>query len=139
MKVRGRNGKWLRTGNGGTVRVNWVDMVCELYPRVCDRWRGMDAFVIINVVKRRAEVGHHKCVRGENRGRSGRGLVNGKEGANCGKLAANFFFLNIEEAGNVLNHLLVRECQFAACGAVWRRGGHHVWGVTSAVHGRRRA
>ena len=109
MKVRGRNGKWLGTGNGRTVRVGWIDMVCKLCPRVCGGQRGMDAFVIIDVIKRCAEVGHYKCVRGENRGWSRRGLVNGKEGVDCGKLAANFFFLNSEEAGDVFNHLLVGE------------------------------
>jgi len=109
MEVRGRNGEWLRAGNGRTVRVGWVDMVCEFCPRICGGWRGMDAFVIINVIKRCAKVGHYECVGGENRGRSRRGLVNGKEGADCGELAADFFCLDVEESSNVLDHLLVGE------------------------------
>ena len=35
MKVRGRNGKWLRTGNRRTVKVGWVDIVCQFSPWVC--------------------------------------------------------------------------------------------------------
>jgi len=120
MEVRGRNGEWLRAGNGRIVRVGWVDMVREFCPRICGRRRGMDAFVIIDIVKRHTKVGHHECVRGENRGGSRRGLVNGKEGVDCRELMANFFFLNVEEVGDVLNHLLMGECQFAVSRAVWR-------------------
>jgi len=97
----------------------------------------MDAFVVIDIIKSCAEIGHHEYVGGENRGRSRRGLVNGKEGADCGELVANFFFLDIEESSDVYNHLLVGKCQFIAGGAVWRRRGNNVGGVAGAV-GRRR-
>ena len=49
----------------------------------------------------------HDHIGGENRGRSGRGSVNGEEGAYSRELAANFFFLNVEEASNMLDHLFV--------------------------------
>jgi len=139
MKVRGRNGKWLGTGNGRIVRVNWVDVVCEFCPRICGGRRGMDAFVIIDVIKCRAKVGHHEYVGGENRGRNRRGLVNGKEGADCGKLVANFFFLDVEELGDVHDHLFMGESQFAVGGTVWRRRGNEIGGVASAVNGRGRS
>jgi len=51
----------------------------------------------------------HECIGGENGGRSGGGSVNGKEGADSGELTANFFFLDVEEASNMLDHLLVGE------------------------------
>ena len=107
--MRGRNGKWFRTRDRGAVRIGGVNIVHEFCPRVRSGWRGVNAFIVIDVVKHCAEVGHHEHVRGENRSRSGRGSVNGKEGANCGELAANFFFLNVEETSDVLDHLLVRE------------------------------
>jgi len=109
MEVRGRNRKWLGTGDRRAVWVVRVGVICKFCPRVRSGWRGVNAFIVIDVVKHCAEVGHHEHVRGENRSRSGRGSVNGKEGANCGELAANFFFLNVEETSDVLDHLLVRE------------------------------
>ena len=69
----------------------------------------MNAFVVINVVECRAQLSHHKRVGGENRGRNGRGSIDGKEGADSRELVADFFFLNIEKAGDVFDHLLVRE------------------------------
>jgi len=136
MEVRGRNGKWLGTQNGRTVGVSWVDIVCKFCPRIRSWWRGMDAFVIINIVERCAEIGHHKHVGGEDRGRSGRGSINGKEQADGRKLAADFCFLDIEEASDVLDHLLVGERQFIAGRTVRRRGGYDVGSVASTV-GRR--
>ena len=136
MEVRGRNGKWLGAGNGRTVRVGWVNMVCKFCPRICGGRRGMDAFIIIDIIKHYAEVGHHECVGGENRGRNRRGLVNGKEGVDCGELAANFFFLDVKELSDVYDHLLMGESQFAVGGTVWRRRGNEVGGAASAV-GRR--
>ena len=109
MKMGGRNGKWLGTGNGRTVGVGWVGVVCKFCPRVCGGWRGMNAFIVIDVIKCRARVSHHECVGGENRSRNRRGSVNGKEGADCGELAVDFFFLNVEETSNVLDHLLMGE------------------------------
>jgi len=67
----------------------------------------MDAFVVVDVIERHAQMGHHECVGGENGGRSRRGSIDGKERANCGELAADFFFLNVEEAGDVLDHLFM--------------------------------
>ena len=69
----------------------------------------MNAFVVVDIVKRRTEVSHHKCVGGENRSRNRRGSVDREKGADCGELAADFFFLDIEEASNVFNHLFVGE------------------------------
>ena len=99
----------------------------------------MSAFVVIDIIKRRAEVGHHKCVRGKNRGGNRRGSINGKEGADSREMMADFSFLNVKKASNVLDHLFVRERQFVASGAIQRRGGYNVRGVASAIHGRRRA
>jgi len=84
-------------------------------------------------------MGQHKRVRCKNRSRSGRGSVNGKEGVNRGELTADFFFLNVEETSDVLNHLLMRESHFAVGRAVRRRGGNEVGGVAGAVDGGRRA
>ena len=99
----------------------------------------MDAFVVIDVIEHCALVSHHECVGGENRGRNGRGSVNGKEGVNSGELAADFFFLNVEEASNVLDHLFVGKGQVAAGRTVWRGRGNEVRGAASVVNRRRRA
>jgi len=138
MEMRGRNRKWLGTGNRRrAVGVGWVNIVHEFCPRVCSRWRGMNAFVIIDIIEHCVKVGHHECVGGENRGGSRRGSVDRKERAGCGELAANFFFLNVEEASNMLDHLFVRESYLAIGGAVRRRRGDKIRGVASAA-GRRR-
>jgi len=84
-------------------------------------------------------VSQHKCIGGENRSRSRRGSVNGKEGADCGELAADFFFFNVEKASNVLNHLFVGKSHLIAGRTIWRRGGNDVRGVTDAIGGGRRA
>jgi len=98
----------------------------------------MDAFVIIDVVERCAEMGHHEHVGGEDRSRSGRGLVNREKGANGGELAADFLFLNIEETSDVLDHLLVGESQVTVGGAVRRGRSDKIRGVASAVNRGRR-
>jgi len=138
MEVRGRNGKWFGTGNRGAVRVVGVDVICQFSPGIPQIGGGVDAFVVIDIIKCRAKVGHHKCVGGENRGRNGRGSIDGKEGADSREVAADFFFLNVEETRDVLNHLLVGERQFIASRTVRRRGGNEVGGVASAVNRRRR-
>ena len=54
-------------------------------------------------------------------------------------MAANFFFLNIEKASNVFDHLLVGKSHLRTSWAI-RRGRHDdVGGVASAVNGRRQA
>jgi len=50
----------------------------------------------------------------------------------------NFFFLDIEEASDVFNHLLVGESQFVAGWTVQRRGSDKIGGVASTVNGRGR-
>ena len=109
MEVRGRNRKWLGTGIGRTVRVGWVDIVCEFCPRIACVWGGMNTFIVVGVVECGARMGHHEHVGGENGGRSGRGSVNGKKGADSGELVVDLFFLNVEEASNMLNYLFVGE------------------------------
>jgi len=99
----------------------------------------MDAFIIIDVVKRCTEVGHHERVGSEYGGRSGRGPVNREERASSRKLAVDFFFLDIEETSDMLDHLLMGECQFVVGRAVWRGRGNDVGGVASAIGGRGRA
>ena len=96
----------------------------------------MDAFIVVDIIKRRAQVGHHDRIRSENRGRHRRGSIDRKEGVDSGELVADFFFLYIEEASDVLNHLLMGESQFIAGGTVWRRRGNDVGGVASTI-GRR--
>jgi len=96
----------------------------------------MNVFIVINVVERCAQMSHHEHVGGENGGRNGRASIDGKEGMDSRELAADFFFLNVKEASDVLNHLFVGECQFVASGTIWRRRGNNVGGVASAV-GRR--
>ena len=70
----------------------------------------MDAFVVVDVIECCAQVSHHECVGGENRGGNRRRSVNGEEGANGGELVVDFFFLNIEETSDVLDYLFVGEC-----------------------------
>ena len=98
----------------------------------------MDAFVVIDIVERCAQVSHHERVGGENRGRSGRGSVDGKEGVDSRELAVDFFFLDIKEASDVLDHLFMGESHLAIGRAVRRRGGNEVGGVASAVNRGRR-
>ena len=136
MEVRGRNRKWLGAGSGRIVWVVGVNIVCEFCPRVCGRWRGMNAFVVVNIIERRAEVSHHKCVRGENRGWNRRGSVNREKGADYGELAMDFFFLDIEKTSDMLDHLLMGESHFVTSRAVRRRGSDNVGGVASTI-GRR--
>ena len=96
----------------------------------------MKAFIVVDDVERRDQISHHKCVGGENGGRSRRGSIDGKEGMNSRELASDFLFLDVEEASDVLNHLFMGECHLIASRAVWRRRSHDIGGVASAV-GRR--
>ena len=109
MEMRGRNRKWLGTGD----------------------WRAVREVGFVVLFKFRARI--EECGSG-----SGRRSVNRKEGADCGELTADFFFLNIEEASDVLNHLFVGESHLIAGGTVWRRGGDDVGGVVDAVGGGQR-
>jgi len=78
MKMRGRNRKWFGTGNRRAIWVVGIDVVCQFGPGIACVWGGMDAFVVIDVVERCAQVSHHECVGGENRGGNGRRSVNGR-------------------------------------------------------------
>ena len=69
----------------------------------------MDAFIIIDIIECRAQMSHHKCIGGEDRGRSGRGPVDRKEGVDGRELAAYFLFLNVEELSDMYDHLLMGE------------------------------
>jgi len=82
---------------------------------------------------------HHKCVGGKNGGRNGGASVDGKEGVDSGELAADFFFLDVEESSNVYDHLLMGESQLAIGRAVRRGRGDDVGGVAGAIGRRRRA
>jgi len=82
---------------------------------------------------------HHECIGGENGSGNGRGSVNGKEGADCGELAADFLFLNVEKTSDVLNHLFMRESQFVVSWTIRRRGSDQIGSVASTVNGRGRA
>ena len=75
----------------------------------------------------------HERIGGENGSRSGRRSINGKEGVDCGELSVDFFFLNVEEMSDMLNHLLMGESHLVAGRAVRRRGGDNIRGVTNTV------
>ena len=109
MEMRGRNRKWLRAGNGGTIQIVGVNVAFQFSTRVSQVGRGVDAFIIIDVVEHCAQVGHHECVWSENRGRNRRGSVDGEKGADCRELMVDFFFLDVEETSDVVDHLLVGE------------------------------
>ena len=139
MAMRGRNGKWLGTGNGGTVGKGWVIVLFEFCPRVEECRRGVTTFVVINIIELCAHVSQHECVWSKDRSRSGRGPVNGKKGADCGELAVDFFLFNIEKASNMLNYLFIGESHLFAGRTVRRQGGDDIRGVASTVGGRRQA
>ena len=78
MEVRGRNGKWFRAGNGGTIWIVGVDAAFQFSTGVPQIGRGINAFVVVDVVERHTQVAYYKCVWGKNGGRNGRGSVNGE-------------------------------------------------------------
>jgi len=78
----------------------------------------------------------HERVGGKNGSRNGRGPVNGEERADGRELTADFFFLDVEEAGNVFDHLLVGKGQVAVSRTVWRGRGDNIGGVAGTVGGR---
>ena len=88
MEVRGRNRKWFGTGSWGAIGKVRVVVVFEFSSRV-------------------GEHGKHVSIGSEDGDWSRRGSVDRKEGAIRGELAADFFFLNVEETSNVFYHLFV--------------------------------
>ena len=78
----------------------------------------------------------HKCIGGKNRGRNRRESVNGKEGADCGELAVDFFFFNIKKTSDVFNHLLVGKGHLVTGRTVQRGRGDDIGGIASTVGGR---
>jgi len=79
---------------------------------------------------------HHECVRSENGSRSGRGSIDGEKRTDCRELAADFFFLNVEKASDMLDHLFMGECQFITGRTVRRGRGDDVGGVASIANRR---
>ena len=114
MKMRGRNGKWFRAGDRGTVRKIGIIVALKFGSGIGERR-------------------DHVSIWSEDGNRSRRGPVNGKEGAVGRELAANFFFFYVEKTSDVFDHLFMRESHFRACRAVRRGGGDNVRGVASAV------
>ena len=98
----------------------------------------MNAFIVVNVIERHAKVSHQQCVRGKNGGRNRRGSVNWEEGADCGELVADFFFLNVKETSDVLNHLFMGKGQFITSRAAWQGRSDGVRGAASTVNRGRR-
>ena len=131
--MRGRNRKWFGTWDGRTVGIDWVDVSFKFCSGVRQCRRQNDAFVVVDIIECCTGVSYRECIGGENRGGSRRGSVNRKEGANCGKLVADFFFLNVEEMSDVVDHLLMRESHFVAGGTIRRGRGDNIRGVASAV------
>jgi len=80
----------------------------------------------------------HHCIRSEHRGGSRRGSINWEKGANRWELVADFLFLNVEEASNMLDHLLMGESQFVTGRTVRRGRSDKIGGVASTVDGRGR-
>ena len=136
MKVRGRNGKWLGTGDQRAVREVGLVILFKLHARVGECGGKGNAVIVIDVDELGAQ---HERIGSEDRGRNRRGSVNRKKGADSGKLVADFFFLNIEELSDVLNHLLMGESQLITGRTVQGRRGDDVGGVASAVGRRRQA
>ena len=114
MEMRGRNGKWLRAGSQGTVGEARVIVMFKFSPRV-------------------EKCGDHCGIGSKDMSRSGRRSIDGKEGVIGGKLAANFFFLDVEEMSNMLDHLLVGESHLRAGRPIGRRRGDNVGCVASTV------
>ena len=117
MKMRGRNGKWLGAGDRGAVREVRVIVVFKFGPGI-------------------GEYRDHVSTRGKNGNRSRRGSVNREKQAIGRELAADFFFLDVKEACNVLNHLFVGKSHFRAGWTVGRGRCDDVGGVASTVSGR---
>jgi len=136
MEVRGRNRKWLRTGNRRAVRVVGVSVVGQFCPRVTQVGGGVNAFVVVDIIERCAQMSHHERVGGENGSRSGGRSIDREERVDYRELVVDFFFLNVEEASDVLDHLFVGECQFVTGRTVWRGRGYDIGGIASTV-GRR--
>jgi len=99
MEVWGRNGKWLRTRDQGAIRKGRVIVLFEFHARIEECGRKGDAFMVVGVDKL---IAYHQCIGGKDGCGSRRRPVNGKEEANGGKLVADFFFLDVEKASNVL-------------------------------------
>ena len=115
MEVRGRNGKWLRAGNWGAVREVGLVVLFQFCAWIGKCGRG------------------HDCVWSKYGSRSGRGSVDGKERADGRELVANFFLFNVEEMGNVFNHLFVGQGHLITSRAVRRRRSNDVGGIASTV------
>ena len=122
MEVRGRNRKWFGARNGGTVRIIGFDVLLKLCSRI-GKYSG----------------GRHVRVGGKYGSGSGRGSVDGKERADSRELVANFFFLDVEEASNVLDHLLMEKSQLITGRAVRRRESDDVGGAANTIGRGRRA
>ena len=106
--MRGRNGKWFRAGRG-TIGIGRVNDVCEFVPRI-----------------------ERECVRdGDVTVR--RGGVNRKKGAIGGELAADFIFFDIEETGDVFDHLLMGQSHFRISWAFRGRRGDNVGSIVSVI------
>ena len=114
MVVRGRNGKGLGAGNRGAVRKVGLIVVFEFSPGIRQCRRRNNALIVVDVIECCTGMSQHKHIGGENRSRSRRGSVNRKERADCGKLVADFFFLDIEEVSNMLDYLLMGESHLIA-------------------------
>ena len=133
MEMRGRNRKWLRTGDGRTVGKVGLIVVFKFSPGIRQCRGRNNALVVVNVIECSTGISQHKRIGGENRSRSGRGSVNGKEGVDCRELVADFFFLNVEKASNVFNHLLMGKSHLVTGRTVRRRRGNNVRGVATAI------
>ena len=96
----------------------------------------MNAFIVVDIIECCACMSQYECVRSEDRSRNGRGSVNGKEGANSGELAVDFFFLNVEETSDVLDHLFMGVSHLFTCRTVRRRRGDDIRDIASAIDGR---
>jgi len=130
VEVRGRNRKWPRTGNQGAVREVGLVVVSKFCSGVGECGGKGNTFVVINIVELSAQ---HEHVRSEYGSGSRRGSVNRKERTDGGELVADFFLFNIEEVGNVVNHLFMGQGHLIAGRTVRRGQSNNVRGAASAV------
>ena len=136
MEMRGRNRKWLGTGNRRTVGEVGLVVLLKFCTGVGECGRKGSTFIVVDIDELG---GQHEHVRGEYRSGNRRRPVNREEGANGRKLAVDFFFLDIEKVSDMFNHLLVGESHLVASRTIQRGRGDNIGGVASAVNGRGQA
>ena len=118
MEVRRGNWKWLGARNRRAVG----DVKLVVLLKFCAR--------VEKCGGRHVSVGSKYGCRGR------RGPIDGEKRTVGGELMANFFFLNVEEASDMLNHLLMGVSHLRVSRAVRGRRGDDVGSAASTIDGR---